>query len=413
MSATAVEPAAGARTGGTGHAGSSPLRLVASPALDLAAVEDVVRTAGEHAAAADEQAAFPVAVLDRLRETRLLGLTVPRAYGGLGGTVEDVLAVSHAIARRCMSSGMIFAMHSQQAEAVVRYGSPAVKDRLLPRIGRGEVYLASVTTEVGNGGYLLASAEPVERTGDRLRVRRMAPVVTGGEYADGYLISMGAGGGQGEQQVSLVYADAADLRAEVLGGWDPLGMRATRSVPMRFDGSVPADQVIGAPGRFRDIVEETFGPLAHMGWASCWLGAASGALSRTVALLRSPAERGRRDVSSDLLRSRLSRVRQRLDAVHALIAHATGVYRTGQARRAAPYQLLMNAVKLTASEQCLSAVDELVELVGMRHGYLRGSALGLERALRDLRSASLNYGNDRLHAVDGAIALLDSEVRFA
>jgi alkylation response protein AidB-like acyl-CoA dehydrogenase len=98
-----------------------------------------------------------------------------------------------------------------------------------------------------------------------------------------------------------------------------------------------------------------------------------------------------------------------------MIAHATAVYRTGDtATLGAPStQLLMNALKVTASEQCLAAVDELIEVVGMRHGYLKDSSLALERALRDLRSAALNYSNDRLHAVDGALVLLDSEVRFA
>jgi acyl-CoA dehydrogenase len=211
-----------------------------------------------------------------------------------------------------------------------------------------------------------------------------------------------------------VYADVSDVSAQPLGGWDSLGMRATRSVPMRIVGSVPPENIVGEPGKFREIVVRTFGPLAHLGWAACWLGTAGGALARTVMLLRSPQERKRRDLSSDLLRTRLSKIRQRLDVVHAMMAHATAVYRTGDTTTlgAPNAQLLMNALKVTASEQCLAAVDELIEVVGMRHGYLKDSSLALERALRDLRSAALNYSNDRLHAVDGALVLLDSEVRF-
>ncbi|MFF0630223.1 acyl-CoA dehydrogenase family protein [Streptomyces sp. NPDC004296] len=398
--------------GRTAPGTTSPLNLRPSSVVDPAALADVLAAARENAPSADVEAAFPTAVMDRLRTTRLLGLVVPTRYGGPGGTVDDVLAVSHALSRECTSSGMIFAMHSQQVEAVVRYGPPRLAERLLPRIARGEVYLASVTTEVGNGGYLLSAGEAVENLGDTLRVQRMAPVVTGGEYADGYLISMRADTEAAQNQVSLVYADAQDLTAEPLGGWNPLGMRATRSVPMRFDGAVPHGNVIGGSGRFREIVTETFGPLAHLGWSACWLGTAAGALARTVAWLRSPAERKRRDMTSDLLRSRLSHIRQRLDLVHALIAHGADVYKTSQSPQAAPYQLLMNAVKLTASQECLAAVNDLIELAGMRHGYLKNSELGLERAVRDLRSAALNYSNDRLHAVDGAMALLDSEVRF-
>jgi acyl-CoA dehydrogenase len=55
----------------------------------------------------------------------------------------------------------------------------------------------------------------------------------------------------------------------------------------------------------------------------------------------------------------------------------------------------------------------LIDAVGMRHGYLKDSPTRLERTLRDLRSAPLNYSNDRLHLSDGRLALLDPEVRLA
>ncbi|CBG67303.1 putative oxidoreductase [Streptomyces scabiei 87.22] len=158
-----------------------------------------------------------------------------------------------------------------------------------------------------------------------------------------------------------------------------------------------------------------FAPLAHLGWSACWLGTAAGALSRTLRLLRSPEERRRRDLKSELLLTRLSRARQRIDTVQAMLSHATGVYVSlpDRERGGAPWQLLVNALKVTASEQCPAAVDELIELVGLRHGYLRHQPLGLERALRDLRSASLNYGNDRLHLANGSLSLLDQETTLA
>jgi hypothetical protein len=56
-------------------------------------------------------------------------------------------------------------------------------------------------------------------------------------------------------------------------------------------------------------------------------------------------------------------------------------------------------------------VQDLIDLVGMRHGYLRGSDTALERTLRDLQSAPLNYSNDRLHAADGSLVLMDRSVR--
>ena len=377
-------------------------------------LQDVLEIVTKHAGRADENGDFPAEALDALRRSGLLGLLVPAEYGGGGGSLQDMLTVSGRLSRECMSVGLIYAMHCQQVATIVRYAEGDLRDWLLPRLGRGEVYVASVTTEPGKGGHLLTSAAQLAETGQGLRIDRAAPVVTGGAYADGFLITMQAPGATSPGEVSLVYADRDQLTLETLGGWDPMGMRATHSIPMKITGDIPAAQVVGCHGGFRAMSVQVFAPLAHLGWSTCWLGAAAGALSRTVRMLRDPAERQRRDLESELLRTRLSRVRQRLDGVNALIQHALTRYLAEDDQvSAAPMQLLLNAVKVTASEQCYAAVDELVELAGLRHGYLRGSPLALERALRDLRSASLNYSNDRLHLADGALTLMDPEVRLA
>ena len=118
------------------------------------------------------------------------------------------------------------------------------------------------------------------------------------------------------------------------------------------------------------------------------------------------------DPSGELLRAHLATVRGRVDVVHAVLRHTVSVLDSAADAAATPVQLLVNTLKVRAAEECYRAVDELVDLVGLRHGYLLGSPLRLERALRDLRSASLNYGNDRLRLANGSLVLMDSQVRL-
>lgn len=376
-------------------------------------VAAVAEVAARHADITDRDAAFPVAALAQMRAGGLLGLLVPAELGGLGGGVDEMIQASIALGRVDMSVAMVFAMHCQQVAAIAAFAAAPLRERLLTRVARGELYLASVTTEAGTGGHLLRSEAALDADGTDLVIDRFAPVVTGGAYADGYLVTMRSPHAVGDHEVSLVYADRDQIRAEVAGGWDPLGMRASHSVPMRLAGAVPGDQVIGEHGAFREVASRVFAPMAHLGWSACWLGTAAGASSRVLAMLRSPTSRGGNDLTSPLMLARLSQVRADLDTVHALLRHTAAVVAGGADLSRPRVQLLLNALKLTASQRCLAAVDLLVETVGMRHGYLRGSVTGLERALRDLRSASLNYGNDRLHQADGRMALLDPEVRLA
>ncbi|CAM3540812.1 acyl-CoA dehydrogenase family protein [Kibdelosporangium persicum] len=373
--------------------------------------DQVVRTAERHVATTDRDATFPVEALDELRRTKLLGLLVPAGHGGLGGTVTDMVDLGIRLGRTDMSLAMIFVMHCQQVAAVVRHAREPFRTDLLERIGQGRIYLASVTTEAGKGGHLL-SAESALSGDTTLAIDRFAPIVTGGVYADGFLITMRSPDAGSPNQVSLVYADRDQLEVTASGDWQPMGMRASHSVPMKLVGSVPAEQVIGEHGTFPDIATTIFAPLAHLGWSAAWLGTAAGALSRVLRMIRGKEGRDRFDIRSELLLTRLSTARQRLDGVHALLRRAEQTVFASPDLSVPNHQLLLNALKITAAEQCHAAVNDLVDAVGLRHGYLRDSPTRLELALRDLRSAALNYSNDRLHLADGRLALLDPEVRF-
>ncbi|MEU4493940.1 acyl-CoA dehydrogenase family protein [Streptomyces sp. NPDC023998] len=373
----------------------------------------VAQIAAEHAPRHDREATFPFEALAALRETGLLGLTVPIDHGGLGATVSDLLDVCIGLGRADMSVAMILGMHCQQVAALVGHAAPQLRDELLPRIAAGRLYLASVTTEAGKGGHLLTAESQAHTDNSHLVIDRFAPIVTGGAHADGFLITVRAPDATSPNQVSLVYADREQLTVEQSGDWQPMGMRASHSAALRLTGRVPAHQVVGEHGQFSRIAGEVFGPLAHLAWSAAWLGTSAGALARVVAMLRSPAGRRRFDLGSELLLGRLSAARQKIDTVHALLRHTEQALRCGTELSAPRVQLLLNALKITASEQCHAAVDDLIQAVGLRDGYLKDSATRLELALRDLRSAPLNYSNDRLHQADGRLALLDAEVRLA
>lgn len=357
---------------------AAPAPADADP-LDLTGrIARVTAVAERHLAAADRDAAFPVQALDELRDTGLLGLVVPKKYGGLGGTLRDVVDAGIALGRCDMSIALIFTMHCQQAAAVLEFAAEPLRSQLLPVLGAGRHYLASVSTESGKGGHLYSARAALHERGDELAIDRFAPVVTGGEHADGFLITMRNAGATADNDVALVYAARDQLFVEPAGDWQPMGMRATRSAPLKLTGTVSGHQVIGPGAPFRDIANQVLGPYAHLGWSASWLGTAAGALSRTLGLVRGPAGRKRFDLGSELLLTRLSTARQRLDAVHAQLRHTLAMVETTQDITTPANQLLLNGLKITASEQCHAAVNDLVDAVGLQHGYLKDSPTRIE-----------------------------------
>lgn len=383
-----------------------------------ARVTAVAAVAGADAREVDETARFPARSLAAMRECGLLGLLVPERFGGAGADVRTVAAVAAEISAACLSSGMVFAMHTQQVAALVAGATPTLAERLLPRIARGEVYIASVTSERGKGGHLLSANQPLTPVPGGYRLERDAPIVTGVRAADGFLVTMRTDAQAPESSVTLVWVDRGDADVTLAGTWDPMGMRGTESLAARVVADVPADHVVGEAGRFRALAVHPMVTVGHIGWAACWLGAARGAFGQVVAMLRTPSRRQEFGLGEPHFSARLARVRLLLDTASALLATVIDeVGRIGTPGGPSPddpaVQLHVNGLKVVAAENAFGAVNALIELLGLRHGYQRSADPPLERLFRDLRSASLNYADDRLLQANGWLAVMDREVRLA
>jgi acyl-CoA dehydrogenase len=74
--------------------------------------------------------------------------------------------------------------------------------------------------------------------------------------------------------------------------------------------------------------------------------------------------------------------------------------------RPAATQIHLNTLKVAAAELSYDVANQLIELGGFELGYTRGAGR-LEQLLRDLRSASINYSNDRLLSATGRLMFLD------
>ncbi|MBE1582287.1 acyl-CoA dehydrogenase family protein [Nonomuraea angiospora] len=377
----------------------------------IAIATELVPVLAQHAAKADAEAAFPHESVQALRASGLFGLLVPAEHGGMGGDLGDLVDVAALLASGCLSTAMIWAMHCQQVDAVVRHAGERLRAELLSRIAREGYYLASVTTEPAKGGHLLSAHSALLAEDENLLVRRSAPVVTGGEYADGFLITMRAGPDVPSNRVSLIHLDRAQVDAQVVRGWDAMGMRATRSVGMQLSGVAAGHQVIGPPGGFREVAIDSMIPAGHLAWSSCWLGAAREALDALVALIRSGQRPRGISTDSDLVRHRLARARIDLELSGAYLLHMRDeVLRrrlAGAPLNDRPLHIRLDTLKVACAELTFSAVDRLVQLGGAMIGYQRDAPVPLERHFRDLRSASLNYSNDRLLTAIGALTLLD------
>src|SRR5262245_19108867 len=119
----------------------------------------------------DREAAFPQEDFDDLREAGLLGLCVPRRYGGMGAGFETYCLVAEQIARGNAATALMYNMH---CTTMLMMGEMADGLAFSPDVrARHERVRAELFREVVDGGavYGQPHSEPVESgQADLLRV---------------------------------------------------------------------------------------------------------------------------------------------------------------------------------------------------------------------------------------------------
>jgi len=222
--------------------------------------------AARYAESVDRDARFPREAFDALKHAKLLGVMVPRAYGGDGASIADVVALCHALGQCCPSTAMIFAMHQIQVACVVRHGQDSTWHRsLLERLVGEQLLLASATTEAGVGGDVRSSVCAIERTGERFTLRKNASVISYGADADGILATARRVPDAPASDQSIVVVLKGDYTMERTSGWDTLGMRGTCSDGFVLRASGDVAQVL--PMSYADISAQTMLPTTHLTWA--------------------------------------------------------------------------------------------------------------------------------------------------
>ncbi len=381
--------------------------LPAANAADLRArIEKVAAVAAAHAAAVDRESRFPQEAIAAARAERLLGIAVPREFGGEGASIAEVADVCYALGRACASTAMIYAMHQTKVACLVRHGQgSAWHQQLLRRLASEQLLLASSTTEGQSGGDVRNSAAPIERNGARISLERQATVISYGKYADGIVTTARRSADAASSDQVLVAFLKPDYTLEPVSGWDAFGMRGTCSEGFKLSASGASEQIL--PVSYDKIHAQTMMPVAHLLWSSAWAGIAAGAVARARDFVRKAAHRAGGTLPPAA--AHLTRAHASLRALRSLIATSLRRFEAASADPPAletiDFQTGMNLLKVNASELAVATVMSAMQTCGLS-GYRNDGEFSIGRHLRDILSSPIMINNDRILANVATASLL-------
>jgi acyl-CoA dehydrogenase len=369
-------------------------------------VRTSVAVAAAHADIVDRDGRFPIEAIDALRANRLLGVAVPRELGGEGRSLAELVNICSALGGACASTGMVFAMHHISLANLIDCASDGAWHRnYIRQAARDQLLFASATSEAGVGGELRHSLCAVELADDQLFLTKDASVISFGEFADALFITARRNPQASSNDQVLVVACKGQYTTERLGDWDSLGMRGTCSHGWRLKVNAPAAQIVEAP--FADIAAESMVATSHLLWSGVWFGIAADALARAQAFVVKGARKQpgvpppgafRLAEAFNTLSVMETAISDMTDRVSAMRGDPHRLQNIGFTRR-------VNALKVNVSTAALEVVDGAMMVCGLQ-GYLNNTPFSVGRHLRDIHSARLMIGNDRVLASTGQMLLV-------
>ncbi|WP_158276725.1 MULTISPECIES: acyl-CoA dehydrogenase family protein [Solirubrobacterales] len=363
---------------------------LATPTIQDAVGAFVDEVVLPHVADWDRDDVLPDTAWEQLVALGVPGALVPVEHGGAGRTVASMVPVWRTLSQGWISLTGAVNPTGLATALLVRDGTPAQRERWLPRFADGTAHAAFSITEPQAGSDLarLETTATPERDGLTLRGRKRW--VAGGVSADVVFLLARV---DGELSCVVLPADGRGTASWQVDEIDKVGYRGVESAAYRFAAHhEPTAEILGGPDRVGAGARQMLGALGvgRVNVACRALGIVDRALA--VALQESTG----REIGDGLLgdhthvQLRVGELRARLMAAESLTERAAFAV-DEEAENA---RELSTAAKVVASDTAVWAVDLAARLSASR-SYRAGDELA--RLRRDAPQTQIGEGaNDAL-----------------
>jgi alkylation response protein AidB-like acyl-CoA dehydrogenase len=304
------------------------------------------------------QHGYDRAIWSDFAEMGWLGLPFDEEFGGVGGSIFDVMLLMQCFGRALvvepyLSTVVLGGMTIQAS------GSAAQKRKVLPPLIAGTAHLAFGFAEPKSGYDLFDVETRARRDGASWTISGRKAVVLGAECADLLLVSVRTSGERRDPAgLSLFLLDTSRTGLTLRGYQTIDGRRAAEVI---LDGvSADDEDLIGPQDQASAAIQRAAlaGTVAVMGEA---VGALAGALDSTTDYLNQREQFGRKLASFQALRHRVADMYVIKEEAMALTLRAARQAQTGQAAESVA---MIAAAKAYIGEEGIKMAEDAVQLHG-------------------------------------------------
>lgn len=341
------------------------------------------------AAEVDEEERFPIETVRKMGSLGIMGIPIPKEYGGAGGNNILYTMAVEELSRVCATTGVIVSAHTSLCCApIMEHGTEEQKMKYLPKLATGEWIGAFGLTEPNAGTDASAQQTFAVKEGDHYVLNGSKIFITNAEYADVYIIMAMTDKSQGTRGISAFIVEKSFPGFSVGKKEKKMGIRGSATCELIMENCiVPAENLLGKEGKGFSIAMKTLDG-GRIGIASQALGIAQGAMDETVKYTKERKQFGKPLCKFQNMQFQLADMQTRIEASRLLVRKAAWK-KDGKI----PYSADAAMAKLFAAETAMEMTTKAVQYHG-GYGYTR--EYPVERMMRDAKITEIYEGTSEV-----------------
>ncbi len=341
------------------------------------------------AAEVDEQERFPMETVQKMAELGIMGIPVPKEYGGAGGNVQMYIRAVEEISRVCATTGVILSAHTSLCMApILENGTEEQKQKYLPKLASGEWIGAFGLTEPNAGTDAAMQQTVAEDAGDHWVLNGTKIFITNAAYADVFIVMAMTDKSKGVKGISAFIVEKGFPGFSIGKKEAKMGIRGSATCELIFENCiVPKENLLGVMGKGFNLAMKTLDG-GRIGIAAQALGIAQGAMDETVKYTKERKQFGASIASFQNTQFQLADLETKIQAARFLVRSAAW-----KKDMKLPYTKDAAMAKLFAAETAMEMTTKAVQFHG-GYGYTR--EYPVERMMRDAKITEIYEGTSEV-----------------
>ena len=337
----------------------------------------------------DKEEYFPWELYKKMGKMGIMGMTVPKKYGGAGIDKISYMIALEEISRVCGSTGITVEAHNSLGVGhIYERGTEEQRKKYLPKLLNGKAIAGWALTEPNAGSDAASLQTTAVLDGNEWVLNGTKQFITSGDIAEVVTVMAKTDKTKGAKGISAFIVEKGTPGFKPGQLEDKLGLRGSKTAELILEdcripkGNLLGEKDLGFLGAM-NILDRGRTAIGAMS-----VGIARGALEESIEYAKTRQQFGKPIGKNQAIQWMIADMATEIDAARMLVYRAAYLEDQG-----VPFSIEASMAKLFGSEIAMRATVKAMQIHG-GYGYMRDRPL--ERFYRDIKLCQIGEGTSEV-----------------